>query len=73
MNIDLNTSTLHTANDNGAIPLCEACEERPAASKDHMLCAACVADINARIDERDLFFPYDANDMGAADYFPGKH
>jgi len=48
---DLNTSILHTSNDNGAVPLCDGCGKAPALTKDHMLCAACVADMNARIDE----------------------
>ena len=70
--INLNDSILNAANDNGSIPACETGCGRPAASKDHMLCAVCTADMNAHIDAGEFFYDYDANDMGAADYSPGK-
>lgn len=57
------------ANDNAAVDPCVACEEF-AASRDG-LCVRCDHDVMAHVDSAEEF-PYDANDMGAADYFPGK-
>lgn len=58
------------SNDNNIIDVCEACGE--AATLRGTLCAACDADVAMHCDSAD-FWPYDAVDMGAADYFPGKH
>lgn len=59
---DLNNSILQTSNDNGSVPLCEACNAAPAVTKDHMLCARCTRDVNDRIDENRFYF---GDDEGA--------
>lgn len=66
--MNLSLSTL-PANDNNILDVCVACEAS-AVCRDG-LCAKCDHDVMAHCDDAE-FFPYDANDMGAANYFPGK-
>ena len=57
------------ANDNAVIDLCLACDEASATRGD--LCRVCDEDVYAHCDDADEF-PYDAGDIEAARYFPGK-
>ena len=65
----LNLFNVIPSNDNNIINPCVACGES-AACRDG-LCAKCDHDVAVHCEAAD-FWPYDAIDMDAARYFPGK-